>query len=187
LAGAEARVGGRPKQVPPGPACTDVDVIRSFVPTYDALGGHHPDRHHEGSLDHARPAHGDDLSHVAVAVVAAAIDAAGTSNDGAFTCDALGRLATRARGGTSTDTYSYLGTTERVARIDNDVSGNLDSMVSPAAYRLGVSMAVTHRVAVAISGSRHWGNLCSNLGAAECRWVPLDRAGRWGGLRGSNP
>ncbi len=41
-----------------------------------------------------------------------------------LTYDALGRIATRALGGgTSTDTYRYLGTTETVTRIDNDVVG----------------------------------------------------------------
>ena len=61
-----------------------------------------------------------------------------------LTYDALGRIATRTlAGGTSTDTYSYVGTTETVARIDNDTSGVTDSIVSPAGDRLGVSDGTT--------------------------------------------
>jgi hypothetical protein len=50
------------------------------------------------------------------------INPAGTADDVTFTLDALGRFRTRVLA-TSTDTYSYLDTSETVTRIANSVGG----------------------------------------------------------------
>ena len=65
------------------------------------------------------------------------IDATGTANDATFSFDALGRSWQRNLTG-STDTYSFVGTTETVARISNS-SGPVitDSIVDVAGDRLG--------------------------------------------------
>lgn len=71
------------------------------------------------------------------------IDAAGTANDATFTLDALGRFRTRVLA-TSTDTYSYVGASETVARISNSAGPTIsDSIVSPAGDRLGVKQGAT--------------------------------------------
>jgi len=72
------------------------------------------------------------------------IDAAGTANDATFTFDALGRFRTRALAtAAGTDTYSYLDTSETVARIVNTVTGTTDSIVSSSGDRLGVKSGAT--------------------------------------------
>jgi RHS repeat-associated protein len=71
------------------------------------------------------------------------IDPTGTANDATFTFDALGRFRTRVLA-TSTDTYSYLGTSETVLRISNSVGPTVtDSIVSPAGDRLGIKQGTT--------------------------------------------
>ncbi|TMF32833.1 MAG: hypothetical protein E6I26_14780 [Chloroflexi bacterium] len=71
------------------------------------------------------------------------IDATGTANDASFSFDALGRSWQRNLTG-STDTYSFVGTTETVARISNS-SGPVitDSIVDVAGDRLGVKQGST--------------------------------------------
>ena len=71
------------------------------------------------------------------------IDAAGTANDATFGFDALGRTWQRNLTG-STDTYSFVGSTETVARISNS-SGPVvtDSIVDVAGDRLGVKQGST--------------------------------------------
>jgi RHS repeat-associated protein len=63
----------------------------------------------------------------------------------------------------STDTYSYVGTSETVARIANAVSGNLDSIVSPGGDRLGVKGGSTVNW---LLPDLH-GNLAASLSADE--------------------
>ena len=67
--------------------------------------------------------------------------ATGTANQASFTFDALGRFATRTISGT-VDTYSYVGTSETVARITTGGT-TTDSIVSPAGDRLGVKVGAT--------------------------------------------
>ena len=71
------------------------------------------------------------------------IDATGTANDATFSFDALGRTWKRNLTG-STDTYSFVGSTETVARISNS-SGPVvtDSIVDVAGDRLGVKQGST--------------------------------------------
>ena len=73
------------------------------------------------------------------------INAGGTPNDATFTFDALGRFRTRAlAGGTTTDTYSYAGTSETVLRITNSSGPTVtDSIISPAGDRLGIKQGTT--------------------------------------------
>ena len=70
------------------------------------------------------------------------INPAGTADDVTFTLDALGRFRTRVLA-TSTDTYSYLDTSETVTRIANSVGGTTDSIVSSTGDRLGVRVGAT--------------------------------------------
>jgi RHS repeat-associated protein len=71
-----------------------------------------------------------------------AIDATGSANDATFTIDALGRFRTRVLA-SSTDTYSYVGTSETVTRIANSGGTTTDSVVRPAGDRLGVKVSST--------------------------------------------
>ena len=72
------------------------------------------------------------------------IDAPNTANDADFTLDALGRFATRVlAAGSGTDTYSYTGTTETVARIANSLGTVTESITTPAGDRLGVKVGTT--------------------------------------------
>jgi RHS repeat-associated protein len=73
------------------------------------------------------------------------IDRPGAADDATFTFDALGRFRTRVLA-SSTDTYSYLGTTETVLRVRNDPGSNpvdVDSIVTSAGDRLGVASGST--------------------------------------------
>ena len=71
------------------------------------------------------------------------IDPTGTTNDATFTFDALGRFRTRVLA-SSTDTYSYAGTSETVLRISNSSGPTVtDSIVSPAGDRLGINVGGT--------------------------------------------
>jgi hypothetical protein len=66
-----------------------------------------------------------------------------------------------------------------LSRVDQLVRRLTDSHARPAAGRPDrAGLAVTAAITAAISVPLH---------AAGCRSVPLDRAGEWGGLRGSNP
>ena len=75
------------------------------------------------------------------------IDTGGSATKTTFAFDALGRFATRKIGPTgsptSTDTYSYVGGSETVARISTLASSTTtitDSLVDPAGDRLGVKV-----------------------------------------------
>ena len=102
------------------------------------------------------------------------IDATGTSNDATFSIDALGRFKTRAINGV-TDTYSYLDTSETVARIAT-AGTNTDSVVSPSGDRLGVRVGSTV----------NWflpdlhGSVAASLDAAETTVVNAIRYDAWG-------
>ena len=104
-----------------------------------------------------------------------AIDAGGTANDATFTLDALGRFRTRVIAA-GTETYSYLDTSETVARIAGPGGTNTDSMVSPAGDRLGVRVGSTV----------NWflpdlhGSVAGSLDAAETTLVNAIRYDAWG-------
>jgi RHS repeat-associated protein len=106
--------------------------------------------------------------------------AAGSGDAAAFTFDALGRFRTRVLSG-STDTYSYLGTTETVLRIANSGGTTTDSLVDSAGNRLGV-----------LSGSTlNWflpdphGNVAAALSSDEATVVNALRYDPWGDLAAS--
>ena len=77
------------------------------------------------------------------------IDTAGSATKTTFTFDALGRFATRLIGPagspTRTDTYSYAGASETVARIHTVAGSTIDtdSIVDPAGDRLGVKQGAS--------------------------------------------
>jgi YD repeat-containing protein len=103
------------------------------------------------------------------------IDAAGTGNDTTFSFDALGRFRTRTVAGT-TDTYSYVGTSEVVARIATAGGTTLDSIVTSAGDRLGLRAG----------GTLNWfvpdlhGNVAGSLSADEATVVNAIRYDAWG-------
>jgi RHS repeat-associated protein len=102
------------------------------------------------------------------------IDAAGSGNDATFSVDALGRIRSRVVNGT-TDTYSYVGTSEVVTRIATG-GATLDSIVTSAGDRLAVRSA----------GTLNWlvpdlhGNVASALSADEATVVHAIRYDAWG-------
>jgi RHS repeat-associated protein len=110
------------------------------------------------------------------------IDTAGSATKTAFTFDALGRFATRKIGPTgsptSTDTYSYVGGSETVARI-HTVAGattDTDSIVDAAGNRLGVKQGSTV----------NWflpdlhGNIAASLQSDEAKVSNAIRYDAWG-------
>jgi RHS repeat-associated protein len=103
--------------------------------------------------------------------------AAGTGDAATFTFDALGRFRTRVLSG-STDTYSYLGTTETVLRIANSGGTTTDSLVDSAGTRLGVAAGST----------LNWflpdphGNVAAALSSDEATVVNALRYDPWGDL-----
>jgi RHS repeat-associated protein len=113
------------------------------------------------------------------------INASGLANDTTFTYDALGRIRTRATGNTSsptsTDTYSYVGSGETVARISNSVGPTTtDSIVDPAGNRLGV------RVVTPASDTVNWflpdlhGSIAASLDSTEASITNAIRYDAWG-------
>jgi RHS repeat-associated protein len=105
---------------------------------------------------------------------------AGSGDAATFTFDALGRFKTRVLSG-STDTYSYLGTTETVLRINNSVGGITDSLVDSAGNRLAVKAGST----------LNWflpdphGNVAAALSSNEATVVNALRYDPWGELAAS--
>jgi RHS repeat-associated protein len=108
------------------------------------------------------------------------IDAGGTANDASFTLDALGRFRTRVIAA-GTETYSYLDSSETVARVAGPGGTNTDSIVSPAGDRLGVRVGTTV----------NWflpdlhGSVAGSLDAAETTVVNAIRYDAWGEIIGT--
>ena len=103
------------------------------------------------------------------------INASGTANDATFTLDALGRFRTRVIAA-GTETYSYVESSETVARIAGPGGATTDSIVSPAGDRLGVRVGATV----------NWflpdlhGSVAGSLDAAETIVVNAIRYDAWG-------
>ena len=102
------------------------------------------------------------------------IDAAGSANDATFSVDALGRFRTRVVNGT-TDTYSYVGTSEVVARIATG-AGTLDSITTTGGDRLGIRSGGTLNYLVP---DPH-GNVAGSLSADEATIVNAIRYDAYG-------
>jgi RHS repeat-associated protein len=119
------------------------------------------------------------------------IDGPGTNDEATFTIDALGRLKTRLlSSSSSTDTYSYAGTSETVVRIANSAGTTTDSITTPSGDRLGVK----------VGSAVNWfvpdlhGNVAASLIQTEASIANLtryDAYGRtiatWSGSGGSTP
>ncbi len=109
------------------------------------------------------------------------INATGTANDVTFTYDALDRIRTRILAA-STDTYSYVGTSEVIARVSNLVSPstttNFDTITDPAGTRYGLK-AVT-------AGTQTWflpdlhGNVAGQLASNATTLAQATRYDAWG-------
>jgi RHS repeat-associated protein len=105
--------------------------------------------------------------------------------------DALGRLKTRLlSSSSSTDTYSYAGTSEKVVRIANSGGVTTDSVITPAGDRLGVKVGATVNWFVP---DLH-GNVAASLIATEASIANLTRydaygktIATWSGTGGSSP
>ena len=106
------------------------------------------------------------------------IDRSGTSGDANFTFDALSRLKNRTIGST-TDTYSYLGTSEVVTAIEYNagLSGpEIMSVVDAMGNRLGVDGGATMNW---LLPDLH-GSVAASLSANEATFVNAVRYDAWG-------
>ena len=106
------------------------------------------------------------------------IDRSGTSGDANFTFDALSRLKNRTIGST-TDTYSYLGTSEVVTAIEYNagLSGpEIMSVVDALGNRLGVDGGATMNW---LLPDLH-GSVAASLSANEATFVNAVRYDAWG-------
>ena len=108
------------------------------------------------------------------------IDRTNDAQDATFSFDALGRFNTRALGPvtpTSIETYSYLGTSEAVSRIDSTVAANdIDSMVDAMGNRLGIDGGATMNWFVP---DPH-GNVAASLSSDEATVTNATRYDAWG-------
>ena len=112
------------------------------------------------------------------------IDLTGTANDSTFSYDALSRIRTRLIGST-TDTYSYAGTSESVIRIaTSGVTDPVDSAVDAAGNRLGVRQGTS---AFAWLLPDLHGNVAAQLDASASSIAYAIRYDPWGEIVDTGP